>query len=114
MLPDLEGATIKAVLRPVVAHDALLVSDGAKVYGSFAREAGIEHVAVVASQGRHVVDGVYHIQNVNAYMSRLKGWMRPFNGVATKNLPTYLGWRRMIEREVDRLTPRRSIACALG
>ena len=74
----------------------------------------IEHVAVVASQGRHVVDGVYHIQNVNAYMSRQKGWLRPFNGVATKNLPTYLGWRRMIEREADRLTPRRSIACALG
>jgi len=35
-----------------------------------------------------VVDGVY-IQNVNAYMSRLKGWLRPFNGIATKNLPTY-------------------------
>jgi len=114
VMPDLQGATIKAVLRPVVARDALLVSDGAKVYGSFAREAGIEHVAVVASQGKHVVEGVYHIQNVNAYVSRLKGWMRPFNGVATKNLPTYLGWRRMIEREADRLTPRRSIVRALG
>jgi hypothetical protein len=44
-LPDLQGDTIKAFLRPVVAHDALLVSDGAKVYGSFAREIGIEHKA---------------------------------------------------------------------
>lgn len=114
VLPDLEGATIKSILRPVVAQDALLVSDGAKVYGSFAREAGIEHVAVVATRGTRVIAGVYHIQNVGAYMSRLKGWMRPFNGVATKNLATYLGWRRMIEREADRLTAKRSIACALG
>ena len=35
-LPDLQGDTIKSFLRPVVARDALLVSDGAKVYGSFA------------------------------------------------------------------------------
>lgn len=45
-----------------MAHDAVFVPDGAGVYVSFVREAGIEHVAVVAPQGRYVVDGVYHIQ----------------------------------------------------
>jgi transposase-like protein len=114
VMPDRESATVKAVLRPVVAHDALLLSDATKVYGTFAREAGIEHVAVVTSDGRRVVEGVYHIRNVNDYVSRLKAWMRSFNGVATKYLPSYLGWRRMIERDGDRLTPRRSIACALA
>lgn len=113
-LIDLTGDTIKAVLRPVVARDALLVSDGAKVYGSFAREIGIEHRAVIASAGEHVVDGIYHIQNVNAYMSRLKGWMARFKGVATRYLPSYLGWRRMVEREAANLTPHRLIACAMG
>ena len=113
VLPNLEGGMIKTFLKPVVAADALLVSDGAKAYGSFAKEIGIEHKAVVAAHGQHVVAGIYHIQNVNAYMSRLKGWMRPFNGVATKYLKSYLGWRRMIEREGDRLTPQRSFACAL-
>lgn len=113
-MPDLQGDTIKAFLRPVVARDALLVSDGAKVYGSFAAEIGIAHKAVVASQGVHVVDGIYHIQNVNGYMSRLKGWMARFNGVATKYLKSYLGWRRMIEREASSLTPQRWIVCALG
>ena len=98
-LPDLQGDTIKSFLRPVVARYALLVSDGAKAYGSFAKEIGIEHRAVVASQGVHVVDGIHHIQNVNAYMSRLKGWMALFNGVASKYLTSYLGWRRLIERE---------------
>ena len=31
-----------------------------------------------------------HINNVNAYHSRLKQWLSRFNGVATKNLPNYL------------------------
>ena len=113
-LPDLAGDTIKSFLRPVVARDALLVSDGAKVYGSFAKEIGIEHKAVVARQGVHVVDGIYHIQNVNAYTSRLKGWMARFNGVASKYLTSYLGWRRLIEREGQSLTPHRHLAYALG
>ena len=113
VLPNLGGFGIKSFLRPVVAADALLVSDGAQVYGGFAREIGIEHRAVIAAHGQFVVDGIYHIQNVNAYMSRLKGWMRPFNGVATKYLKSYLGWFRMIEREGDNLTPRRSMTCAL-
>ena len=113
-LPDLRGETMKAFLRPVVARDARLVSDGAKVYGSFTREIGGEHGAVVASHGVHVVEGIYHIQNVNAYMSRLKGWMARFKGVATKYLKSYLGWRRQIEREGQHLTPQSWIACAPG
>ena len=35
-----------------------------------------------------------HINNVNAYDGRLKQGLARFNGVATKNLPNYLGWRR--------------------
>ena len=38
-----------------------------------------------------------HANNVNAYHSRLKEWMRRFHGVATANLPSYLSWRRTIE-----------------
>ena len=43
-------------------------------------------------------DGAFHIQNVNAYHGRLKSWMARFNGVATRYLPNYLGWRRTLER----------------
>ena len=32
-----------------------------------------------------------------SYHGRLKEWMRRFHGVATKNLPSYLSWRRTIE-----------------
>jgi len=47
---------------------------------------------------------IYHIQNVNAYDSRLKAWMKHFNGVATKYLESYLGWMRLLDREKN-LTP---------
>jgi hypothetical protein len=45
-----------------------------------------------------VIGGIYHIQNVNAYHSRLKKWIAKFNGVATKYLANYLGWHRLRER----------------
>jgi hypothetical protein len=58
--------------------------------------------------------GVYRIQNVNAYHSRLKNWMRRFNGVATKYLASYLGWRRIFERQGDGVTAQRCLLPALG
>ena len=51
---------------------------------------------------------------LNAYTSRLKGWMTRFNGVATKYLGSYPGWRRMIERDGDRLTPKWCLGAALA
>ena len=50
-----------------------------------------------------------HINNVNAYHGRLKQWLNRFNGVATKNLPNYLGWRRALEAWGDQATPQTSI-----
>jgi hypothetical protein len=32
-----------------------------------------------------------HLNNVSAYHGGLKEWLRRFHGVATKNLPNYLG-----------------------
>jgi hypothetical protein len=48
-----------------------------------------------------VRDGAFHVQNVNACHGRLKGWMGRFNGVATRYLPHYLGWRRTLERAAE-------------
>jgi hypothetical protein len=38
--------------------------------------------------------------------------MQRFRGVATKSLPSYLGWRRMIDRMNASLTAARIIASA--
>lgn len=113
VLPDFQGTTFEAALDPVVDRDSVLVSDGRPTYATFAHDRGMMHVAVVAKQGDRVYEG-FHIQNVNAYASRLKSWMAPFKGVASKYLPNYLGWRRMIERDGARLTPAHAIAEALG
>lgn len=107
-MPGIEGATFKRVLKPVLAPDALLVSDGRAAYGAFAEDAVLLHIALDASAGERVY-GSYHIQNVNAYISRLKYWLARFKGVATHYLPSCLGWRRMIEREGDAQSPARFI-----
>lgn len=109
---DLEGATFKHVLKPVLAPDALLVSDGRAAYGAFAEDAGLLHIAHNVSAGERAY-GSYHIQNVNAYISRLKQWLCRFKGVATHYLPSYLGWRHLIEREGDALSPARFVTYAL-
>jgi len=107
VLPDLEAPTFARVMRPVVAADALLVSDSRAAYAQFADDTGLLHIALNASKGERTYAS-YHLQNVNAYISRLKDWLRRFKGVATHYLPSYLGWRRMIEREHN-LTPVRIV-----
>ena len=112
VLPDLDGPTFARVLKPVVANDALLVSDGRAAYGQFADAAGLLHISLNASKGERTF-GSYHIQNVNAYISNLRNWMHRFRGVATKYLPSYLGWRRLIERESENLSAERCLMQAM-
>lgn len=104
-LDKLDARHVRAVLQPLIDQEAALCSDGAAVYTAFARATGITHQIVHARPGQRVRDGAFHIQNVNAYHSRLKDWMRRFHGVATKYLVNYLGWRRMLERYRQAIQP---------
>jgi hypothetical protein len=62
-----------------------------------------------------VIAGIYHIQNVNAFDSRLKNWIRRFHGVATKYLDSYLGWFRALDRSASAAVPLLSLlGLALG
>ncbi|BCL75068.1 transposase [Jeongeupia sp. HS-3] len=112
-LARLDTAHIAAVLGPLVDADAMLCTDSAGVYAAFAKASGLRHRAINVRRGQRV-DGVFHIQNVNAYDSRLKQWMRRFHGVATRYLVNYLGWRRMLERYRSGITPQLCLAEALG
>lgn len=113
-LEKLDAEHVKAVLKPLVDQDAILCTDGAGVYTVFARETGITHRAINLSKKQRVVEGAFHIQNVNAYDSRLKGWMQRFHGVATKYLENYLGWRRMLERYKKNINPLICLREAVG
>lgn len=92
-----DTAHLAAALAPVLAKDSVLCTDGLRALGAAARYLGVEHHAITVSAGQHT-DGAWHIQNVNNYHSRLKTWLRRFNGVATSYLPNYLGWFRTLDR----------------
>ena len=102
------------ILGQVVAPDAVLCTDGGASLRGAARQAGIAHRALNLSAGIRVLGGVYHIQNVNAYDSRLKAWMERFHGVVTKYLENYLGRRRGLELWGDQITPDIVLQAARG
>ena len=79
-------------LGPRLARDVLLVTDSHAAYPPFARELGITHATVNASAGVRT-RGALHIQNVNAYHSRMRAWLLPFRGIASRYLSHYFGWR---------------------
>ena len=79
-------------LAPAIERDILLVTDGHAAYRLFARESRIAHRAVNLAAGVRVA-GELHVQNVNAYHSRFKQWLRRFHGVASRYLANYLGWQ---------------------
>lgn len=111
----LDTAHLAAALGPVLAPDAVLCTDGSRALAAVARHIGVEHHAVNASAGEHA-RGPWHINNVNGYHSRLKNWLRRFNGVASAYLASYLGWFRAQERfrALGGLTSQALLALAIG
>lgn len=99
VLNELSNEAIHNSLQSIVDHDSILCTDGASAYKTFARKANISHHRLITLDNQRVIGKEFHIQNVNAYMSRLKGWISRFNGVSTKYLSSYLGWRRLFESE---------------
>ena len=114
VLEAVDKATIGVLLPQLLSDESLLCTDGATVYNSVAKDYNIAHESVIFGKYGYVKERVFHVQHVNAYDSRLKSWMVRFKGVATKYLPNYLGWRRMIERIGNQLSPIRLFTVALG
>lgn len=114
VMPQFDHDTLKDMLKPRLKPDTILCTDGLPVYRAFAQDTDIAHQTLNLAQGIRVKDKVFHIQNVNAYHSRLKTWMRRFNGVATRYLPNYLGWFRMLDALGDSIAPQHVITAALG
>jgi transposase-like protein len=112
ILNKVDMPNIEAGLSPLIDKDAVLCTDGAAVYEAFCRKSGIKH-EVIKSKGPRA-RGAFHIQNVNAFDSRLKEWMVRFHGVATKYLGNYLGWRRMLERYRGKMKPTECLLEAAG
>ncbi len=78
------------LLKPYVEDVSAVCSDANSTWRCFAGDSGIDHIELNASKKQRVIRRIYHIQNVNAFHSRLKKWIDRFKGVATKYLDNYL------------------------
>lgn len=110
----LQKNAVHDFLRPLMSDEVVLCSDGNGIYQSFSKAEGIPHKRIIAVNNEYVVDEIFHIQNLNAYTSRLKKWMGRFNGVATKYLGNYLAWRRLLEKQKENLSDKYCMAQVLG
>ena len=114
VLPNRSEAAVRPVLQGKMSRKSTLAcTDGDKAVIAFLTAERIEYELIIASKGEHAHEKVLHIQNVNAYGSRFKQWLDRFNGVATKYLQSYLGWRRWLEKGEDAVTPKNLLAAAL-
>jgi transposase-like protein len=114
VLAKLDRVSIAAALSGVVTPANEFCCDGGTAIVAFARRAGIA-AHVLPKPGKPTLQAPdYHLNNVNAYHGRLKEWLRRFHGVATKNLPNYLGWRRALEAMGRNATPAKIILGAIG
>lgn len=104
---------IKTSLEQCLASDAVLCSDGAAAYRIASQKMEISHECVNLSK-KERIRGAWHIQNVNAYDSRLKQWMQRFHGVATKYLEHYLAWQRILDQWKDKLHSLDFLNIAIG
>ena len=109
-----KAVSVQAALKPLLPPDTILCTDGSVTLASAARALGVQHQAVNVSRGKRVI-GPWHVQNVNAYVSRLRGRMQRFKGVATKYLDSYLGWFRLLDRSSPMgLQPALVLGAAMG
>ena len=88
---------INKLLGARLSEKSILLTDKHPSFRRFAKNKGLSYRSLDLSKGIRVIKGIYHIQNVNSYHSRLKGWISRFKGVATKYLSNYLHWFEFID-----------------
>ncbi|MDQ2765232.1 MAG: IS1595 family transposase [Pseudomonadota bacterium] len=114
VLTKLDRVSIAGALGNVVTPANTFCCDGGGAIVAFARRAGIiAHVLPRPGKPSPAAPD-FHLNNVNAYHGRLKEWLRRFHGVATQNLPTYLGWRRTLQALGQNAAPAAMILGAIG
>ena len=91
-------SNLDEVLGSRIEEGSVLCTDAHRSYSAFAKGKKIDHQKFTANKGQRVVNKVYHVQNVNNTAKRLRTWMRPYNGVATKYLQNYMNWFMVLEK----------------
>jgi len=92
-----KGTLDRELLGKIDKKKTTLCSDAHPTYYGWAEQNDIPHFWVIASQGEHTYDKIYHVQNINSHNSRFEKWHSRFNGVASKYLNNYLSYFTLIE-----------------
>lgn len=110
----MKGQDLAEALRGVVKPDTVVCSDGNSAYFALQRELGVTLKRFSAAKHGCPINPAFHVQTVNSYHSRMKGWLNgKFRGVATKYLGNYVAWQRLLAWFKDGPTPADFIASAL-
>ena len=114
VLSSLDVATLGEALRDLIPPSADLCCDGGKEIIAYAKAANLKVHVPLAHTKRMPDEPQFHIENVRAYQTRLKEWMRRFHGVSTENLSLYLRWFRTLETASGYKSPAELIATVAG
>ena len=76
-----------------INKDSTIVTDKARAYIGFAET---NELNLIQLKNGVAKKGIYNIQHINNYHSRLKKFMNNFNGVSTKYLNNYLIWNNFV------------------
>lgn len=84
---------IERVLAAHLHPDTVICTDREQAYLRFVKDHGL---SLVRMDRDRRTKGSYGIQRINAYHSRLQGFLRRRNGVSAKYLGNYLLWHRLM------------------
>lgn len=85
---------LERLFKDRIEDESILCTDSHKSYIQFAHNSGVELLQI--ERGKHK-EGIYHIQHINAFHSKLKEWMYKFHSVATKYLANYMYWFKWLQ-----------------
>ena len=89
-----------------IAHNSTIVTDKASAYIRFTNANSLNLVQLKNGVAKK---GIYNIQHINNYHSRLKKFMQNFNGVSTKYLNNYLIWNNFVNYAKETYTEKHNI-----
>jgi len=93
--------TVENVFSDKIKEKSIICTDKEKSYIKFSKSLNLEHIRLEEYKSKK---GVYHINHINSFHTRLKRFIDRFNGVSTKHLNNYLIWNNVISENSSRNT----------
>lgn len=85
---------LKTFYNARIDSNAIFCTDAHKGYVKMAKELNLQHKQIL---GKKYVNGIWHIQHINAFHNNLEIFMSKFRGVSTKYLDNYMSWMKLKE-----------------